>query len=97
LYSSLLHEINHLVAWDNDKFTAFHHFGTDRGGYGKKYAIGYVRTALRAERYIEKLAKRDMAILFPGMKYHETYHTAENVEWFQENEIKTIKKEFGLK
>jgi hypothetical protein len=89
----LLHEICHIIAARQGKYEVFHKDNIK----GKKNKIIFLKTALSAELYVEKQAQKLMKFFFPGMRYVKSYHTKEDIEWFDKLFLKEVRDALGKK
>lgn len=85
--SLVLHEISHIVAYRQGRFKKYHADNT----ITKSDIRALIRTAVRAEIYVDKQAEKLMKGLFPGMRFHRSYRTKEEVAWFHEIFLKSYK------
>ena len=91
IISVFFHELGHIYCFNNSLWTSYHNNKlisemTDRD---KKLVV---RTAVRAERWVDKWATKEMAKHFPKMNYYTNYNDAEVIQSFKES----IKEELEL-
>ena len=78
--SAALHELSHVFAYQSGKYIHYHSrhpFSDVRGN------ILAIKTAVRAEHYVDREAKKMMEIFFPGIPHKKSY-TKKAVLWFKE-------------
>jgi predicted SprT family Zn-dependent metalloprotease len=68
--SAFFHELAHIVAFRNNKFLEYH---TARMKHTYNQKMKILKTAYRAERYVDKLGKNLMKKEFPKYKYTAQY------------------------
>lgn len=80
--STFLHELGHFYALDNGIYPAYHWY--------LQGPAAYKRTALKAERWVDKWGRQLCQELFPEIKYRKSYNTKHEVTWlYKENGWKT--------
>lgn len=72
---SFFHEICHILMRRQGRWKSYHLSTCDKKGY---------RFALRAERAVDKMAKKLMKIYFPRIKYESGYDEKNASEWLRE-------------
>lgn len=92
--STVLHEICHIIAYDNKKFWIFHSCVEPKTRRDRRI---FLQTALRAERYVDKMASEMFSKLFPGKKYDWSYRKKRDIEWFQEYFLNPCRRDWGFK
>lgn len=78
LWSMVFHELAHVVCYREGLYKEYHHENRSN----KKYAIYIRRYGLRAERFVDKMAKKMMKKHFPKMKFEDSYLTEHEIEWY---------------
>ncbi|MEK6829045.1 MAG: ImmA/IrrE family metallo-endopeptidase [Nanoarchaeota archaeon] len=88
ILSTIFHEIGHVYCYDNNIFPLYH-----KAQYKNKFTInekkGLWLTALRAERYVDEWAKKQMNNYFPEFKFKKTYNDSDSKK-FIKNHLKEI-------
>ena len=73
VYSILFHEIGHIINFRRGKYKKYH------SGQFNRYSKKYKRfIALRAERYTDKIAQKQMKIVCPTLRYVPGYSHKED-------------------
>lgn len=88
--SVLFHELCHYHCTQERIFTKYHDFKTD-----KEYLESTIKTGLRAERFVDRLAQKFMRDFFPGIRYLRGY-TKFGVEWWKKVWLPLLKLQYGL-
>ena len=83
--SVVLHEISHIICYRTGKYKNFHHTYTYMDNIPTNTLKTIIRTALRAERYVEKQASKLMKQKCPELKYINSYDNEEIVSWWKMN------------
>lgn len=91
--STVLHEVNHIIAYRNRKFWIFHRDTPPTTYRDRKI---FLQTALRAERYVDRQACKMFKKLFPGQKYDWSYKKKKDLEWFLDHYLNPRRKEWGF-
>lgn len=86
-YSLLFHELAHIECYDKGIYYIFHHDTYS----GKKMYRYMKKMALKAERYVDKLGKKNMKIYLPDLKHEGAYDSIEDVAWLRN----WIEEEYG--
>ena len=81
IISFFFHECGHEYCKKNNKFKAYH---TPKFRYTKKEKLAIMRTALRAERYVDKIGQKLMKEYYPNEKYTVSYKSKESQEWLKD-------------
>jgi len=68
IVSLLFHELGHFYCYDTLKYKEYH-YGFYKKNITEKEIKSMVRTALKAELYVENWGKKEMKLYFPNMKY----------------------------
>ena len=92
--SSLLHEICHLIAFRTDKFKVFHCQGNVYNGLQTRTIRIYLRTALRAERYVDEQAEKMCEKEFPSITFCRSYRDKQSIS-FLEADLEPLRKELA--
>lgn len=79
--STVFHELAHIQAYQMGKYVHYH---GPRPLEDVEVNILAIRTAIRAEKYVDRLARKLMKIYFPDIPYKIGYNQRE-IEWFREN------------
>ncbi len=92
MLSIFFHEVGHVYCFDNNLWISYHnpknyYDYTDR----EKQLI--FKTAIRAEKWIDKWAEKEMKKHFPDIKYYGVYNDKDVVKSFRED----LKKELCIK
>lgn len=88
MISTFFHELGHVYCYDNGLWASYHNeIPPIKMSYREKQLL--YRTALRAERWVDKWAEHEMSKHYPELKYYTTYNDDEVVKDF----LKSIKKE----
>jgi hypothetical protein len=72
MISTFFHEVGHIYCWEN-KIWKSYHINKSIDDLTKDEKRRYVLTALKAERWVEKWAKKEMKKHFTGIKYIAVY------------------------
>jgi hypothetical protein len=88
-FSALFHELTHIWCVRNGKYPMYH---TTKQRLTEQEKNGLILTALRAERYVEKMAKIEMKKYFPKLKYVTTYQTEADRIWLHTTYLYMFKK-----
>jgi hypothetical protein len=88
--SAILHEVSHIIAAKTGVYKIYHSWPVR-----VKNRAAFFRTALRAERYVDKYAKKMMKDLYPGVRYKPSYFNKKDVIWFNK-QLKEIKEAWGF-
>ena len=84
MLSIFFHELGHIHCWENSLWSGYH---IDKPIFElsecEKRLI--LRTAVRAEKWIDKWARKEMAKHYPDLKYFATYDNQETIKKFKEN------------
>ena len=81
-WSCVFHELTHILCGREGKYEVYHlkyHLES------KKIRNILRRTALRAELYVDKRAEKTMKMMFPDMKYHQSYRTQSEIDWLMKH------------
>ena len=87
--STVMHEICHIICHDIGKYPLFHQV---KPVLNWNDAKGVLRTAYRAELYVDKMAEKLFKVCFPGMKYVKSYRTKEIKKFHAETYMKPLSK-----
>ncbi len=85
--STVMHEICHILAKRNGKYSVYHSALEFVSMY--EYKI-YKKTALNAELYVDKMAQKLCKKLFPKVRYDKSYNTKKSRESLKKH-LDTIK------
>ena len=80
LWSIVFHELSHVLCYRNGKYDKYH---KEILPYNE-LAIYVRKYGLRAERYVDKVAKTLMNVYFPQYTFIEAYRTEEDIKWYYE-------------
>jgi len=94
LVSTMMHEIAHLLAARQGKYSFFHLKPVDE--WTKADAIAYKKTALNAEVYVDTYAERITKMYFPDVKYERSYRTKKSRKRKQKRVVKMADEIIGL-
>ena len=85
MLSMFFHELGHHVAYTNKKYIIYHEFAEDfvHEETVERMKI-FVRTALKAERYVDKIGQELMKQYFPKGKYYAAHFDPEVVKFVRE-------------
>ncbi len=72
LITAFFHELSHFYCMYEGKFAIFHDLKPVSECTTEELII-WVKTGLRAERYVDKVGKRIMALYYPDMEYESGY------------------------
>jgi hypothetical protein len=89
--SVFFHELGHLHCYDTGKWKSYHTKKKLLSKLNKKEKALLVRTALKAERWVEKWAEREMAKHFPGVDYIRSYDNPASVKTYKEQYLSQFK------
>lgn len=87
----ILHEVVHIWCYRRHKFRSFHN---EPRTYAQKRA--YLRTAWRAEKWVDREAKRLAKEIF-GISYRLVYKTKTDKKWFDKTILDPLREEWGFK
>ena len=78
MLSTFFHEIGHLHCWEHKLWKSYH-VGRPLSLLNAEEKKKYIRTALKAERWVDDWAKKEMRKHFPNLPYIASYddHTGE--------------------
>ena len=93
--STLLHEIGHMVAYQNKKFYLYHRMGGFTCRTPTKDIATYIRTGLKAERYVDRWAEEVCKRDFPSVEYEQSYRTEREVEYFYYDNLRPFIEELA--
>jgi len=79
--NTLFHEIGHLYCYRNDIWKNYH---IDKVRLSKKEKELIVKTGLKAERWIENWAEKEMKKWFPKVSYDKGYYKPYKTKLFKE-------------
>ena len=68
MLATFFHEIGHIHCWDNSIWQSYH-IDKSPSRLNNNEKSKFIRTALKAERWVEKWAKKEMKKHFPHLKY----------------------------
>ena len=91
MISTFFHELGHIYCYDNGLWLNYHNETPAIKMSEREKQLLY-RTAVKAERWIDKWAEIEMLKHFPEIKYYTTYKDKEVVKDF----IKSIKEELCI-
>jgi hypothetical protein len=77
ILSSIFHEIGHHYCVENGLFKIYHDEKLDN----KDEIRAYLRTAYRAELFVDKWAQKEFKIWYPELKYMTCYRTKAEKNW----------------
>jgi hypothetical protein len=87
---TFFHEIGHIYCWEKSLWSSYHtHKELDNLTALEKKK--YIRTALKAERWVDRWAKKEMKRHFPNIRYNPSYSTDLDAQCF----LQSIKKELN--
>jgi hypothetical protein len=76
IFSTLFHELGHHYCKMNDKFVVFHTDTTDKPNkHMRKHMRDMIKTANRAELYVDKWGEKEFYKWYPKLKYIQSYRT----------------------
>ena len=81
LISTFFHEIGHIYCWSNNKWMSYH-VNKPLSHLTKDEQQKYLRTALKAERWVDKWAATEMSKHFHDILYQPGYQSVEAGEEF---------------
>ena len=79
ILSTIFHEIGHIVAKRNGKFKTYHY--SNRKVFTKKILNSLLKTAFRAEKYVDIWGEKEMKRAFPELKYVKSYRNNVDKKW----------------
>lgn len=90
--STFFHELGHSYCYNNKIWAEYHGAGrvyirNNRYYRTRKSLRIYIRTAYRAEQWVDRWAKTEMKKWFPYLKYRAGYTTKEDKKWFYRNHL----------
>lgn len=90
MLSTFFHEIGHIYCWDNQLWKSYH---IDKPLFEmtQEEKKRYVRTALKAERWVDNWAKKEMKKHFPKLTYIAGYDEVSRKEF-----LNYIKKDLNV-
>lgn len=88
-FSTFFHELGHYYCVSNGLWEAYH---TDlkRIRNKKEMARKAYRTGYKAEKWVDRWARREMGMWFPEMIYVAGYGCNESKKWLHENYLKPM-------
>jgi len=87
MLSAFFHEIGHIHCFKNGLWTSYH-VNKPLEFLSKKEKIKYIKTAVKAEKWVDRWAEKEMKKHFPELKYYRGY-SIETCESFK-RDIKKI-------
>lgn len=81
MLSTFFHEMGHIYCWDNSLWRSFH-FNKSIDDLSSDEKRKLVLTALKAERWVDRWAKKEMKKHFPHLKYIDGYLSKESGDNF---------------
>ena len=92
--STLLHEIGHLMASREGKYSFYHNHGFYKTM--PTWALKrYIRTSLKAERYVDRWAEKLCAKDFPSIAFQTGYRGEDEAEYHRNNHLKPFIEELS--
>jgi hypothetical protein len=82
LYSTLMHELAHIICFQQGIYPAYHIRRSFRK-MSQKDKIALRRTALRAELYVDSMGERMFRTFFPNVQYDRGYNSKESREFLR--------------
>jgi hypothetical protein len=74
ILSTVFHEVMHILCSDAGVFPLYHVRSVTKSKLKYRQLLPHiVRQAYRAERKVDELARQEMRIYFPGIKYRDAY------------------------
>lgn len=86
--STLFHELGHIYCYKNGIYKSYH-FGDKKLTKRDNQLIR--RIGLRAERWVDRWAKKEMKKYFPKERYDESYIKKKNVDIYKKNYLSQFK------
>lgn len=86
LYSTFFHELGHVYCYEKGLWKAYHAPVKVRNGkmhIPKNLARMKVKTALKAERWVDSWARKEMAFWLPTKPYRTGYDSEDAKEWLE--------------
>lgn len=80
IISTLFHELGHFYCYDKNIYKEFHH-GFFRTDITEEQFKSMLRTAIKAERYVDEWAKKKMKEHFPHLRFTYTYRAKNSKKW----------------
>lgn len=90
MISTFFHEMGHIYCFENGLWKSFH-INKSIEDLTRSEALKYLRTALKAERWVDNWAKKEMKKHFPKMKYIPGYDSDQSGREFTNSIKKMIK------
>jgi hypothetical protein len=87
MFSAFFHELGHHYCTINDKFVFYHQAQFARHKTKrdrKKWVCKILKTANRAELYVDKWAEKEFSKWYPNLKYRQAYRTKTDKQWLKE-------------
>lgn len=72
LITAFFHELGHQHCYENNIYKAFHNIDTPNSN---KELLAVISTSLKAEKFVDDWASKEVLKYFPFFKYKKTYHT----------------------
>lgn len=96
--SIFCHEVNHVVCRRSGKYLVYHQSFTffDSPKDEIRWLKTFLRTALRAERYVDAQGEKMHHQLWPCRRFLPGYHTAEGVQWFRDTVLAPYRTQLAL-
>lgn len=79
MLSTFFHEMGHVYCWNNSLWKSYH-INKAVKDFTTQERTNYLKTALRAERWVDRWAKNEMNSHFPDLKYIDGYLSKEDGE-----------------
>lgn len=92
LYSVFFHELCHVLCLDNKKYFKYHTI-THKLRLTKNDRIIMIKTGLKAERYVDKLAKKLMNFAKPNLIFEPGYEGKKARSWYHENYLSAYRED----
>lgn len=92
IISTFFHEIGHIYCWNNNLWSSYH-VNRPLIELTERERDLYIKTALKAERWVDRWARREMSKHFSTIEYNPGYLSKESGENF----VSSVKKLFDGK
>jgi len=92
MLSTFFHEAGHVYCWDKSLWKSYH-IDKPIENLTPQERTNYLKTALRAERWVDNWAKKEMRKHFPDIKYIDGYLSKQDGEILKKSIRKLLKYE----
>lgn len=84
LASAFLHEFYHVYCFRNKIYPIYHRVKGYYNYQSIKFYEDFIRTALKAERHVDRLAKINFHTIFPNLRFSPSYNSKRDIKWYND-------------